>query len=336
MIEIGKTLYILSDQVYLQVDHDSVVVKQDRKILNRIPLVNIAQIIVIANAVISAYLIDACQRNRISISYISPHGRYIGTFYGRQIGNVMLRKRQYAADESDQKLAIAKNIVLGKIVNQMALLAKYEAKAESVKKARSLLARKIPDLLSCKDIARVRGVEGECAAGYFSVFDDILTGCEESMKFHERSKRPPKNRFNALLSLLYTLETTSCVSAVYAYGLDPFLGYLHEVHPGRESLACDLVEEFRAPVVDAFVLREVNLRKITEKDFEESEGRFSLSAAGKKNVLANWEKYKETRIYCKLYQKEVPIKILPYIQAQLLGQYLRGDIAEYPPFTDWR
>lgn len=336
MITVGKILYIMSDELYLSVDHDSVAIKHGEKILSRIPLISLSQIIIIAHASISEYLISDCNKHRVNISYISPYGRYIGTFNGKEIGNVTLRMKQYSAYGDQRRIDIAKNIVLGKTINQMAILAKYDAKNEKIRKTRNELAKEINVLLDCDSVEKILGVEGESASKYFSVFDDILTGCSVEMKFEERSRRPPKNRFNAILSLLYTIETTTCVAAISAYGLDPYLGFLHEIHPGRESLACDMVEEFRAPVIDAFVLKSVNLKKITAKDFEENEGIFSLTSDGRKKVLGDWEKFKEEKVYFKLYDKEVPIKILPFLQAQLMGQFLRGDIPEYPPFTDWR
>lgn len=336
MIVIGKVLYIMSDDIYLNVDHDSVEIVRDKSILTRIPLVSLSQIIVLANATISAYLVSSCNRAKVRISYISPYGRYLGTFLGSEVGNVSLRMKQYEAFHNETKIQIAKNIVLGKIVNQMALLGKYRPRYQEVDKIRAYLATEIRTLMDSNSVEQIRGIEGECAARYFSSFDLLLDGCSGEMKFVERTRRPPRNRFNALLSLLYTIETTSCIAAVSAYGLDPYLGYLHEIHPGRASLACDLVEEFRSPVIDAYLIKSVNLRKISEKDFEESEGMYSLTSDGKKKVLADWEKYKEKRVMYKLWGKEVPIKLLPYLQAQLLGQYLRGDIPEYPPFTDWR
>lgn len=336
MITIGKILYVMTDGIYLSIDHGSVVVKKDDKVVSRIPLISVSQIIIIANTVISQYLISACSEYGVRLSYVSPYGKYLGTFGGKEIGNVTLRMKQYQAYENDTKIAIAKNIVLGKTINQMSVLAKYESKNKTIKQIRGKLADGIKRLLDCDNVDSIRGIEGECAAKYYQAFDMILSGVPEEMRFVERSKRPPRNRLNALLSLLYTIETTSCIAAISAYGLDPYLGYLHEIHPGRESLACDLVEEFRAPVIDAYVLKAVNLRKIKTIHFEEKNGIFSLTADGKKQVLGGWEKYKEEKIYFKLYEKDVPIKILPFLQAQLMGQFLRGDIQEYPPFTDWR
>lgn len=336
MIVVGKILYIMTDGLYLNVDHDSVEIGKDKKIITRIPLVSLSQIIVIANVTVSAYLLSSCSRSKVCVSYISPFGRYLGTFNGTEVGNVTLRMKQYDAFKSVDKIKIARNIVLGKTVNQMAFLARYSSRHPDIEKVRAYLASEINALLESNTVEQIRGIEGDCAAKYFSTFDELLERCDDDMKFRERSRRPPKNRFNSLLSLLYTIETTTCTAAISSYGLDPYLGYLHEIHPGRASLSCDLVEEFRTPVIDSFVIKSVNLKKITVKDFEESEGTFSLTSDGKKKVLADWEKYKEEKVEYKLWGKDVPIKLLPFLQAQLLGQYLRGDIPEYPPFTDWR
>lgn len=336
MIVIGKVLYIMTDGLYLNVDHDSIEIGKNKKLITRIPLVSLSQIIIIANVTISAYLLSSCSRAKISISYLSPYGKYLGTFYGSEIGNVALRMKQYEAFTNGTKISIAKNIVLGKTINQMALLAKYSSKYPDIEQTRSYLSSEIENLVDSNSVEQIRGIEGECAAKYFSTFDQLLDGCSDDMKFVERSRRPPKNRFNALLSLLYTIETTNCIAAISSYGLDPYLGYLHEIHPGRASLACDLVEEFRSPVIDAYIIKSINLKKISGKDFEELEGMYSLTPNGKKKVLTDWEKYKEEKVMYKLWGKEVPIKLLPYLQSQLLGQFLRGDIPEYPPFTDWR
>ena len=336
MIVVGKVLYIMTDELYLNIDHDSVEIGRDRRIITRIPLLSLSQIIIIANVTISAYLISACSKAKIIVSYISPYGKYLGTFNGAEIGNVALRMRQYDAFKSVEKIKIAKNIVLGKTINQMALLAKYVSKHPDLEQTRSFLASEINVLLDSDSVERIRGIEGECAAKYFSVFDELIGESDDDMKFEERSRRQPKNKVNALMSLLYTIETTSCIAAISAYGLDPYLGFLHEMHPGRASLACDLVEEFRSPVVDAYIIKSINRKKITAKDFEENEGSFSLTSDGRKKILSDWEKYKEEKVEFKLWDKEVSIKMLPFLQSQLMGQYLRGDIPEYPPFTDWR
>lgn len=152
------------------------------------------------------------------------------------------------------------------------------------------------------------------------------------MEFERRSKRPPENNCNALLSFLYTMLTLNCTAALESFGLDSAVGYLHELHPGRDSLSCDLIEEFRAPFVDRFVLTLINRKQVTQKDFESVSGNIQLKEMAKRKILTEWENSKNEKVSFPLYKKDVQRKLIPYLQAQLLAQYIRGDIPEYPPY----
>ena len=190
----------------------------------------------------------------------------------------------------------------------------------------------IEELRKADTIDRIRGLEGTISQIYFGTFDYMLKTQDLSMQFEKRSRRPPENNVNAMLSLLYTLLTLNCVAALETFGLDSYMGYLHELHPGRESLAMDLVEEFRAPLVDRFVLTLINRKQIKGEDFERTLNGVMIREKSRKVLLELWEKEKENNVFFPLYKKSVPKKVLPYLQAQLMSQYIRGDIEEYPPW----
>lgn len=338
MINVNKVLYILQDNIYISCEHDSFVIKMNDVEKQRVPVTIIQQIIVFGNATVSAYLIGYCSEHSIMVSYVSSFGDYYGGLRGKSVGNILLRQKQYRLyDNADEKLRLVKNIVLVKGENQKSLLAATLASAnEEDAQSLSNAISKISDILGLlhdlPDVGAVRGTEGSIASIYFSVFDHMIKIRNTGMCFEKRSKRPPENNCNAIMSFLYVMLTLNCVSAVECFGLDSYMGYLHELRPGRESLACDLVEEFRAPIVDRFVIRLINRKQITERDFESQEGDIRLSDDGKKKILQLWEAEKETKVLFPLYQKNVPIKLLPYLQAQLLSEYIRGDLPDYPPY----
>ena len=191
---------------------------------------------------------------------------------------------------------------------------------------------KLPELEKIEDL---RIAEANAASEYFSVFDNMLKHDDESMSFRKRTRRPPENNCNAIMSLLYTLFTGDCVAALAGNGLDVYKGYLHTVRAGRKSLACDLVEEFRACIVDKFIITMINRRQLTGNDFQKDAAGIKLKHASLQRVLQEWEKYKAKEIVHPLYRKKYEQKVLPYLQAQLMAQYIRGDIPEYPPFI-WK
>lgn len=338
MRQIGKILYLTSD-IYLHIQGDCVVCEKDGSVLTRVPLVGIEQIVIYGNPIISSCLVRQCSKANIIVSYISEYGGFDGRFSGVSVGNVFLRKAQYELDKSKREINLVKSIVLGKTINQRNVLLRCAKDAES-KNAEVLLAQanKISNIYktisSVEDIDTVRGIEGKIAQIYFDVFDNMLKTSDTSMRFEKRTQHPSENNCNVLLSFLYTLLTLDCTSALETFGLDSYYGYLHELRPGRHSLSCDLVEEFRAPIVDKFIITLINRRQIQSTDFE-NVGQIKIKDTSRKKILTMWEDHKNSETYYKLYDKKVKIKEIPYYQAQLMAQYVRGDIDTYPPFT-WR
>ena len=345
MRQIKKVLYILNPNTYIHCDHDAFAITQtfineegeEYKKTTTVPTLTIEEIIIFGETIVSSYLLGYCSRHGISLSYISEYGTFYGKLTCDNIGNVLLRKEQYRIAESSEKLDIAKNIVLGKSINQKNLLLYAEKMAsETNRKMLEIASRQISNLLGdikdAETIATLRGIEGSIASIYFSSFDYMIKQTKTGMQFDERSKRPPKNPCNALLSFLYTIMTSNCVAALETFGLEPYLGFLHEILPGRKSLSCDLVEEFRTPFVDRFVLLQINNRQITEKDFIKTDVNIRLKNKSKRELLVAWEKWKNEKVTFHLYDKTVERKVIPYLQAQLLAQYIRGDIPEYPPY----
>lgn len=331
MIQIGKTLYVMNDNTYIHCDHDAFVV--DNKVTKqRIPVNVVQQIIIFGHTSISDYFIKECSDNNILVSYLSSSGKYYGSFYGKNVGNIVLRQKQYSIfDNTSQKVKLAKNIVLGKALNQKALL-KMFPNISSCREAVQLISDMLGVLVDAHEIESIRGIEGKISAIYFRTFDDIIKTTDADMKFENRSQHPPLNNFNALLSFLYTLVNTNCIAAVESFGLDSYLGFLHEPRSGRESLASDLIEEFRSLLVDLVVIKWVNNNEFTSNDFEKESNVPKLKDKSRKRLLQMWEQKQSEEIYYPLYKKNVPRRLLVFLQAQLLAQYIRGDIPEYPPW----
>ena len=196
-----------------------------------------------------------------------------------------------------------------------------------------MLRGKIEDIRSGESVDRIRGIEGDAAAGYFSVFDEMILNQKESFGFTGRSRRPPLDRVNALLSFCYTLLANDCANALEAVGLDAYVGFMHSDRPGRKSLALDLMEEFRAPMADRFALTMINQRQIREKDFIISEdGAVRFTDEARKRILTVWQERKKESITHPYLQEKIEWGLVPYVQALLLSRCIRGDLNEYPPF----
>ena len=337
MIKIGKVLYLLNDKTYIHCEQDTLLIKVEDEEKARVPAAIVEQIIIFGNTTVSNYLIKYCSENSILVSYVSMFGTYYGGLRGKSVGNVLLRQKQYSIyDDMDKRLPLVRNIVLGKGLNQRgglrkAIRASDGETAEKLAQAISLIGNQLSELRDAKTIETIRGIEGSIASVYFGVFDEMLKVKEDEMKFVKRSRRPPENNCNALLSFFYTMIMLNCISAVECAGLDSYMGFLHELRSGRESLALDLVEEFRAPLVDHTIVTWI--KQVTKNDFEVISGSICMKEDSRKRLLKLWEDEKEEMIWFPLYEKEVPKKLIPYLQAQLMAQYVRGDILEYPPWN---
>jgi CRISPR-associated protein Cas1 len=275
----------------------------------------------------------------IHVAFFSPHGQFLARVEGLPGGNVLLRRAQFRiADDTAKSLEIARAIVAGKIENarQHLLHAKRdadEARAEAFESAAKRLKLRLQGLAGAATIDEVRGAEGLAAREYFEVFSLFVKRSEGDFQFQGRSRRPPRDRINSLLSFLYVLLLNDCAAAAAGVGLDPAVGYLHEERPGRLSLALDLMEELRAPVADRLALSLINRAQLQPADFkEEPGGAWRLTDAGRKTVLVAYQEAKQVEITHPFLGQTVPWGRVPHLQALLLARLLRGDLDAYPPF----
>ena len=307
---------------------------------SRIPAHTIEAIICLCNTTVSTPFIGFCGENGIALSFHSDNGKFYGRIYGSVSGNVLLRKKQYEWIGSHKSAEVVRNIILGKIVNSRNMLTRAarnttEEKALILKEQAEKLLEQEYSLECAKTIDSIRGIEGAAATVYFRAFDAMLKTDEVEMMFEKRSRRPPENRVNALLSFAYMLLKNDTQSALESVGIDPAAGYLHTLRPGRPSMALDLMEELRAPLCDRFVISLINLKQITASDFDTEGIEYKLKDKARRKVIQEWQLRKKETITHPYLKEKIPIGLIPYCQAMLLARHFRGDIDGYPPFI-WR
>lgn len=343
MKKLLNTLYITSSDRYLSLDGENVVINQDKEIVGRVPLHNIESIITFGYTGASPALMGKCGEMGIDISFMSANGRFLSRTSGTVTGNVLLRRQQYRiADNAEQSLNIAKKFIAGKIYNSKWVLERtirdhsMRINVEKFKSKSEYLSNAVKNCFDCTSADELRGIEGEAAQVYFSVFDDMILQQKETFYFNNRSRRPPLDNVNALLSFAYTLATSMCASALEAVGLDPFVGFMHTERPGRRSLALDLVEEFRSLMCDRFVLMLINKKMVSDKDFEKREnGAVIMNDNARQTFIKAWQNRKDQIITHPFLEEKVEWGMLPYVQALLLSRYIRGDLDDYPVFL-WK
>lgn len=343
MKKLLNTLYVTIPETYLSLDGENVVILKEKQEIGRIPLHNIERIMTFGYMGVSPALMGQCVERGIELVFMTPYGKFLARVEGGINGNVLLRREQFRiADDKNKSLEIARNMIVGKIYNSrqviLRVLRDHELRVnqELFRKKADFLQEALQKCKNVEDIDSLRGIEGECASVYFSVFDDMILQQKKEFYFSVRSKRPPLDNVNALLSFTYSLCTSMCASALEAVGLDPYVGFMHTDRPGRRSLALDLVEEFRAWFCDRFVLMLINKKIINADDFEKREdGAVVLNEKGRKEVLAAWQKRKNEVIKHPFLDEKIEWGMLPYMQALLLARYLRGDLDAYPVFM-WK
>ena len=332
-----NTLYITSAGAWVHKDGANVVVKVEGSERGRAPLHLLGAIICFGQVRVSPQLMNACAETGITITYLSYSGKFLARIEGPVGGNVLLRRAQHEQTLNDP-LPVARAIVAAKTANQRGVIRRYIRDhgdtAGKLGEAEHRLSSAARLALSAPDGETLRGLEGEGAHAYFSVFDQMIRVKEP--RFTGRSRRPPLDPPNALLSFLYVLLAADCRAALESVGLDPQMGFLHRDRPGRASLALDLMEEFRAPLADRLCLSLLNRRQISPRDFrkEDTGGVFLLEAA-RKSVLTAWQERKKTPLIHAFLGEKLPFGLFPYVQAQVLARHLRGDIDGYPPFI-WK
>jgi CRISPR-associated protein Cas1 len=334
-----NTLYITSDDAYLHKERETFIVEVNNEKVFQAPIHSIENIVCFGFKPLSPALMAFCAENNVGISYLSENGRFLARVSGAQQGNVLLRKAQYViADNEGQSLAIARPIIAAKVSNCRSLLLRHQRNhpddcPDSVESAAAVLGNRLGEIQKATSLDELRGHEGECAAVYFGVLSLLITAQQEDFSFSVRSKRPPLDPANAILSFLYAIMANDVRSAVETTGLDPQVGFLHQLRSGRPSLALDIMEEFRAYLGDRIMLNLINLKQVTKKDFEIREsGEVRISDDARKVVISTYQKRKQEEITHPFLGEKMTIGLLPHIQAQLLARYIRGDIQEYPPF----
>ncbi len=340
MKKLMNTIYINTPGRYLSLDGENVVIWENKEKITQLPLQNVERIIAFGSAGASPALMEKCVADQRELLFISRSGKILARVEGEFNGNVLLRRTQYRiADDTEKSLAIAKNMIAAKIHNCRSVLERM-IRDHALRIDTSLFSQKsqylqqaVNTVMAAPDAATLRGIEGEAASVYFSVFDDMILQQKEDFQFKGRNKRPPLDYVNALLSFAYSLATSMCVLGLESVGLDPYVGFLHTDRPGRRSLALDLVEEFRASMCDRFVLTLINKRIINRKSFLQQEsGAILLTDEGRGTFFNAWQERKNDIITHPFLKEKVQWGMLPYVQSLLLSRYLRGDLDAYPPF----
>mgnify|MGYP001007003669 FL=1 len=343
MKQLLNTLYITNPDRYLSLDGETVVIQNHDEIIGRIPLHNIDSIVTFGYTGASPALMGACAKRNISLSFMTHYGKFLARATGEINGNVTLRKEQYRiSDDEKRSTNIAKSFITGKLYNSKSVINRavrdYPNRVDILKLSEKseLLNNSLLQISQAESAEQLRGIEGESAAIYFSVFDDLILQQKDDFYFHGRNRRPPLDNVNAMLSFSYSLLASMCASALECVGLDPYVGFLHTDRPGRVSLALDLMEELRAIFADRFVLTMINKKKINEKGFIKKEnGAVLMEDETRKNFLSEWQNKKQEIIKHPFLEEKVEWGMLPYVQALLLARFIRGDLDAYPPFL-WK
>ncbi len=334
-----NTLYITTDNAFVRKERNTFVVEvQNRKVFQA-PIHSIENIVCFGFKPLTPALMAFCAENHVGVSYLSENGKFLARVYGAQQGNVLLRKSQYRmSDDPEQSLAVARNIIAAKVTNSRSLLMRHkrnhpEKSSPALHSVCDALGKRIQSVRNAGNLEELRGIEGECANLYFSVLSELITTPNGNFAFNGRTRRPPLDPVNALLSFLYALLVNDIRSALEAVGLDPQVGFLHRIRPGRPSLALDIMEEFRAYFSDRVMLNLLNLNQVRADDFEKREsGEVRISDQARKTVITAYQKRKQEPVTHPLLGEKMTTGLLPHIQAQLMARFIRGDIPEYPAF----
>jgi CRISPR-associated protein Cas1 len=340
MHQILNTLYVLTQRAYLHLDHDTVKVKVEGETRLQVPLHHLGAVCCVGDVATSTALLHRCADDGRAVVFLDHGGRFKGRLEGPVSGNVLLRRAQHQA-LSDPALAlrIARHVVAGKVQNARQVLLRGAREAmvpedePPLQEAARHLAESLPRVEAAPDLDTLRGVEGDAARAYFAVFSRLVKEDRATFRFEGRSRRPPRDPMNGLLSFVYTLLLSDCVAAAEGVGMDPQVGYLHALRPGRPALALDLMEELRAVLADRLALTLVNRRQLSAKDFEQREGgAWSLTETGRRAVVTAYQQRKQEEVLHPVAEQRVPLGLVPHVQARLLARHLRGDLECYPPF----
>ena len=340
MRQLLTQLYVTSEDAYLSLDDENVVVSRQKTEIGRVPLHTLEGIVCFSRSGASPALMGKCAAKGIDLCFFSPYGQFLARTVGEERGNVLLRQTQYRISDSEAlSCRYARYFILGKVYNARWVLERatrdhpQRVPIEELKRTSAQLAAALPLIEQCDDLDQLRGLEGEAAQRYFDCFDSLILQQHEAFPFVSRNRRPPLDNVNALLSFAYSLLARDCASALSSVGLDPYVGFLHRARPGRRSLALDLMEELRAVYADRFVLSCINQKLLTAKHFQKQEnGAVLLTDDGRRAFLKAWQTKKQEQITHPFLKEKLPWGLVPYVQALLLARTLRGDLELYPPF----
>lgn len=345
MKQLMNTLYLTTPGTYVKRVGESVEIHIDNEKKMEVPFLHLNGIVCFGNILISPGIIQRFSEENRPIIWHDSHGRFKARLVGPTNGNVFLRKAQInAVDDGNRKFSIARNIVAGKIRNTREVIQRgvrdeahteYQNDCKVIsKKLKHSIERISPNYPGLKkEMVFIRGIEGNAARDYFSVFGKLIHTNADYFVFNKRTRRPPRDPVNALLSYLYTILLSDCVSALEGIGLDPQFGFLHEIRPGRPSLGLDLMEELRSILVDRLVLTLINRRQIVPKDFQERPGgAILLEKDARKKVIIAYQERKQDERHHPVINQQVSLGLIPHVQARLLARHLRGDVEQYIPF----
>ncbi|ASK27927.1 subtype I-C CRISPR-associated endonuclease Cas1 [Neisseria chenwenguii] len=334
MRKLQNTLYITTQGSYLHKERETLVVEQERRKVAQLPVHSIGHIFCFGNVLVSPFLMGFCGENGVNLAFFTENGRFLGRLQGRQGGNVLLRRAQYRVSEGNP-VPVARNMIAAKIQASKRVLQRHirnHGENAEVQAAAVALNFGLQQLKRAEGLDVIRGIEGDAAARYFGVFGHLIAE-RSGFVFDGRNRRPPRDGVNTLLSFLYSIVGKEIGGALQGVGLDPQVGFLHADRPGRDSLAQDMLEEFRAWWVDRLVLSLINRGQVKPQDFvAEAGGAVNMKPETRKLLFQALQARKQEKIVHPFLQEEVQVGLLPHVQAMLLARHLRGDLAEYPPF----
>lgn len=343
MKQLLNTLFVTSEDIYLSLEGENVLANRDKEVIARYPLHTLQSIVSFSYSGASPALMGKCAEAGIGLAFCSSRGRFLARVCGGTGGNVLLRREQYRiADDPARCCEIARTMIFGKLSNGAASIQRtlrdHAPRVQDcgLETAAANIRSLLPQILTVSDPDTLRGLEGVAATAYFEVFDHMLLNRKEDFFFRGRSRRPPLDRVNAMLSFAYSLLAHDCASALESVGLDSYVGFLHRDRPGRQSLALDLMEELRPCMADRFVLTLVNNRMIRPEDFQlQDSGAVLLTDDGRRKFLKTWQERKRDTLTHPYLGEKMSWGMVPYVQALLLARLIRGDLDAYPPFL-WK
>ena len=340
MKKLANTLYVTTPEAFLTLEGETVVIKKNDKKSMRLPLHNLENIVCFNWLGVSPALMGACVKHKIGLCFLTPYGKFLARVTGKQQGNVLLRKKQYTVSEqNEQRTPIAASFLLAKISNCRTIIERTKRDhamlidIPALNSVSTWLKETLTAVQKCTTTEELMGFEGSAAKTYFGIFDQLILHQKDTFYFKNRTRRPPLDNMNSLLSYLYTILTYNVASALEVVGLDPYVGFLHRDRPGRPSLALDLMEELRPVFADRLALTLVNRKQIKSTGFHQKEnGSVLMNEKTRKTILTAWQERKQKTITHPYLKENIPFGLIPHIQAMLLARHLRGDLDAYPPF----